>query len=212
MRKLGYVLLGLLVGIGSTVVAAQVTVDPSKSLLEVCKQLISPQEAPKPETPSPTPPLPTNASEKQINAYVTGYSYWDNTPPGSADISHPVIHGSAGGTGTFADPITLAVGHSITNGKDTLDYPAGTKFYLPFLHKYVIVEDSCGDGSSPQNGPCHTGYQGNAWIDVYVGKGSSSKSADTCMDKLTDVHSVIINPVSTYPVVTGEIASNCTLY
>lgn len=164
-------------------------------------------------TPVPTPtPNPSTPGELAINAYVTGYSYWDNTPPGSADISNPVIHGSAGGVGTYQDPITLAVGHSISNGRDTLDYPAGTKFYFPFLKKYVIVEDSCGDGGSPQNGPCHTGYQGHVWIDVYVGKGASKASSDNCMDKITEVHQVIKDPLSTYPVVVGEIAANCTTY
>lgn len=173
------------------------------------------QEAPRTQqatTTVPTVPTPPNSQEKTLNAYVTGYSYWDNTPAGSTDISNGVIHSKAGGTGTFSDPITLAVGHSITGGKDVLDYPAGTKFYFPFLKKYVIVEDTCGDSSTPQNGPCHTGYKGNVWIDVYIGKGASNSTADACMDKITEVHQVIQNPVSTYPVVSGDIAANCTVY
>ncbi len=115
--------------------------------------------------------------ETSLVAYVTGYSYWDNTPAGSTDISHGVIHSKAGGTGTYSDPITLAVGHSIVGGKDILDYPAGTKFYISYLKKYAIVEDTCGDGNSPQNGPCHTGYQGHPWVDLYVdGQNTSSRS------------------------------------
>lgn len=165
---------------------------------------------PPPQAPSTLPP--TSTGETRFDAYITGYSYYDNTPPGSADISHPVIHSKAGGTGTYADPITLAVGHSLTGGKDTLDYPAGTKFYIPGLRRYVIVEDTCGDGGSPQNGPCHTGYQGHPWLDVWVGKGASKSASDACMDKITEVHTVIQNPLSTYSVVTGDIAANCTLY
>lgn len=171
-----------------------------------------PVVTPTPPTPpvSQTPPVvPVNGSEKSLQAYTTGYSYWDNTPPGSADISNSVIHQKAGGTGTYADPITLAVGHSISGSTDTLDYPAGTRFYFPFLKKYVIVEDTCGDGNSPQNGPCHTGYQGKVWLDVYVGKGSSKASSDACMDAITEVHTVIQNPASTYPTVAGDIASGC---
>jgi hypothetical protein len=141
-----------------------------------------------------------------MKAYVTGYSYWDNTPAGTAEISHGVIHSKAGGTGTYSDPITLAVGHAITGGKDVLDYPAGTKFYLPYLQKYAIVEDTCGDGNAPQNGPCHTGYKGNVWIDVYVdGKGVSRSSSDNCMDDITGVHNIIKDPDASHTVRAGSI-------
>lgn len=163
---------------------------------------------PMPTTTVPVPPV-ESMNERTLTMYVTGYSYWDNTPAGSAEISHPVIHQKAGGTGTFADPITVAVGHSISGGTDTLDYAAGTRFYIPNLRKYFIVEDSCGDGSKPQNGPCHTGYKGNPWIDVYVGKGSSNSAANKCMNQITDLHTVIINPKATYPVVVGDIADTC---
>lgn len=170
-----------------------------------------------PAPPSPTPPSPvpvppiSDVGEDTFLAYVTGYSYWDNTPPGSTEISDPVIHPAAGGTGTYQDPITLAVGHSITGGKDSLDYAAGTRFYLPFLKKYAIVEDTCGDGSKPQNGPCHTGFQGHPWIDLYVGKGASKAQSDSCMDALTDIHPVIKHPLSTYPVLVGEVANGCKI-
>lgn len=168
---------------------------------------IPPVVVPPVQTPNP----PVNG-EKSFQAYLTGYSFWDNTPPGSADISNPVIHSKAGGTGTFNDPITIAVGHSIINGKDILDYPAGTKFYIPNLHRYAIVEDTCGDGNSPQNGPCHTGHQGHPWLDIYVGKGASKQASDACMDSITEVHTIIQNPIATYPVVTGDISATCTQY
>jgi hypothetical protein len=152
---------------------------------------------------------PPSAGEITLSAYITGYSYWDNTPAGSAEISNPVIHQKAGGSGTYNDPITLAVGHSIIDGKDILDYPAGTKFYFPYLQKYVIVEDTCGDGRTPQNGPCHTGYQGHPWLDVYVdGQNVSQSSANNCMNSITDVHTVIQNPGSNYPVLAGSITGS----
>lgn len=159
----------------------------------------------------PTPPVGTS-QEVRFIAYTTGYSWYDNTPAGSAEISNPVIHQFAGGSGTYADPITVAVGHSIAGNKDTLDYAAGTRFYIPNLKRYFIVEDTCGDGNSPQNGPCHTGYQGHVWLDVYVGKGSSKSASDQCMDAITETHLVIQNPGSGYPVSTGDIAANCTQY
>lgn len=165
-------------------------------------------------TPTTTPTVPGtpvgNVNEVVLQAYTTGYGWPDNTPKGSADISNPVLHSSAGGSGTFADPITLAVGHSITNGKDTLDYPAGTKFYIPNLRKYFIVEDTCGDGNSPQNGPCHTGYQGHVWLDLWVG-GNASNQQQTlaCEDTITDIHTVIENPASNYAVVAVDVANGC---
>lgn len=174
----------------------------------------TPEVNPQPVTaPIPAPQNPSsNGSEKQILAYITGYSYYDNTPPGSTDISNGVLHSKAGGTGSFTDPITLAVGHVISGSKDTLDYAAGTRFYIPDLRRYFMVEDTCGDGNSPQSGPCHTGYQGHPWLDVYVGQGASKSASDACMDKITEIHEVLINPAPNYPVVVGDIASNCALY
>lgn len=163
-------------------------------------------------TPTPTP---STTSVQVIKAYITGYSWFDNTPPGSAAISYPVLHQTAGGTGTYADPITLAVGHSIINGQDIPDWPVGTRFYIPNLRRYFLVEDSCGDGSKPQNGPCHVGYPSGAstWFDVWVGgQGGSSSGANSCMDGITDIHTVIVNPVAGYPVVSGSIytSAGCT--
>lgn len=167
--------------------------------------VLAPVPAPVPVI-TQTPPVVSSGSETRINAYVTAYTYWDNTPAGSADISHPILHNKAGGMGTYADPITIAVGHSITGGKDILDYPAGTRMYIPTVRRYFIVEDTCGDGNTPQNGPCHSGYQGNPWIDIWIDGNSGTKSStNTCAENLTDVHAVIINPASSYAVVSGPV-------
>lgn len=181
--------------------------------------IVPPPEPPViPPPPPPTPP-PQNSNESYINAYTTAYTYWDNTPPGSADISNPIIHQKAGGTGTYADPITLAVGHSIINGNDILDYPAGTIFYIPNVRRYFIVEDTCGDGRTPQNGPCHTGYPNGTttWVDMWIdGQSGTSSSANACAEAVTDangeVHVIIENPASHYAVVPGPVFQNgsCT--
>jgi len=154
-------------------------------------------------------------SQQTINAYVTGYSYFDNTPPGSADLSNPVLHDEAGGTGTYADPITVAVGHSITGGQDVLDWPEGTRFYLPNLRRYFIVEDTCGDGSTPQDGPCHTGYPSSAttWLDIWIGgQGGSKSGSEACADAVTGTWTVLVNPASTYATVAGSVygSAGCT--
>lgn len=75
---------------------------------------------------SPAPAATTH------QAFVTFYGWYDNTPP-SAAIAYPVIHQTAGGTGTWSDPITYA--------SDTSETPAGTKIYVPRVQKYFIMED-----------------------------------------------------------------------
>ena len=157
-----------------------------------------------------TPSAPvSNSKEIRFSAYLTAYTYWDNTPPGSSVISNPVIHTTAGGSGAYSDPITVAVGHSIAGAVDALDYPAGTRFYVPNLRKYFIVEDTCGDGPTPQNGPCHTGYQGHPWLDLWIDGGSgTSAAANTCAEDITDIHTVIENPASNYAVTPGPVYDN----
>ena len=174
----------------------------------------------RPTTPTPTRTTTTTTTTAtttpitqgvDIEAYTTGYGWPDNTPPGGA-ISNPVIHQTAGGTGTYADPITLAVGHSITHGVDTLDHPAGTIFYIPNVRRYFIVEDTCGDGPTPQDEPCNIGYPAGttAWVDMWVGgEGAPTSAVEDCESFLTDTngvaHLIIENPVSDYVVVTGPL-------
>ncbi|MEK0164389.1 hypothetical protein VWZ88_05470 [Phaeobacter sp. JH20_36] len=153
-------------------------------------------------------------TEVRFEGYLTGYSYWDNTPPGSAAIARPVLRRQAGGTGTYNDPITIAVGHAIRRGRQTLDFPAGTRFYIERLRKYAIVEDVCGDGHQPQNGPCHTGKNGRPWLDIYIGgKRNSVRDTERCMNRLTGMQPIRLNPRRGYPVAQGEIsASGCQVF
>lgn len=149
-----------------------------------------------------------NSFETRIKAFVTGYTFWDNTPPGSSDISNPIIHKKAGGVGTYIDPITVAVGHSIIDGVGTLDYPAGTRFYIPNLRKYFIVEDTCGDGDTPQNGPCHTGYPegSTSWIDIWIdGATGGENETNKCAEAITGIYLIIKNPATNYKVVPGPV-------
>ena len=150
-------------------------------------------------------PGAASARETRFTAYLTGYGHHDNTPAGSR-ISDATIHATAGGTGIYRDPITLAVGHSIVNGKDILDIAADTRFYVPNLRKYFIVEDTCGDGGTPQNGPCHIGFQDHLWLDLWVGGATTSKTEMTaCQVSITGKHLVIRDPATDYAVVEGPI-------
>ena len=159
-------------------------------------------------TPKATASGSAPSTSRITKAYLTGYSYFDNTPPGSADISHPILHTTAGGTGTYADPITVAVGHSLTGAGDVLDWTAGTRFYVPNLRKYFVAEDTCGDGPDPQAGPCHVGYPAPAttWLDLWVGgKGGTAGGADACMNAITGVWSIVINPAAGLATASGGV-------
>ncbi|HEX4252675.1 MAG TPA: hypothetical protein VH008_32735 [Pseudonocardia sp.] len=135
------------------------------------------------------PPL-----SRVLRIWLTGYSWQDNTPPGSAIVSHPIVHPKAGGSGTYDDPITVAVPGS----KDDMTIPAGTRFYLPSVLRYVIVEDS---GASPA--PAGTDGHLDMWVD---GEGGSKSSSDTCMDRITSKSAVAIeNPAPNLPVLLGPI-------
>ncbi len=172
--------------------------------------------APTPSTPAPVTPTPPTSSTppavpRSAPYYLTGYSYWDNTPPGSADISHPVLHRQAGGIGTYDDPITVAVGHAIVNGQDIpLDVP-GTRYYLVAHRRYLIVEDTCGDGPRPQDGPCYRlpadlRGRATAWLDAWVdGQAAGRAVSDQCMADLTGVTPVVKNPPRGLPVTPGPL-------
>lgn len=150
----------------------------------------------------------TSATPSTKTMYVTGYTYYDNTPAGSAAISHPVRHKKAGGTGTWADPITVAVGHRYVRGRDVLDFARGSRFYLPYLDRYVIVEDTCGDGKHPERGPCHVHPRGTAaWLDIWIdGRGRGSTSATRCAERITGKHRVELNPSKKRKVSRGAVA------
>jgi hypothetical protein len=149
------------------------------------------EDAPKVRTPAAAP-----ASQgKQITIWLTGYSWQDNTPPGSSVVGEPILHKEAGGTGTFADPITVAVPG--VQGSTTLK--AGTKFYLPTVQRYVIAEDS---GAAPP--PSQTDTHLDMWID---GRDGTKAATDDCEDQFTGKVPGLVNPGPNMPVMAGPIFS-----
>lgn len=123
--------------------------------------------------------------------FTTGYTYWDNTPPGSAQIARPVVHDRAGGTGTWKDPITVAV----RSGR----FEFGTRFYLPELKKYFVVEDLCGACNDGRNGGAYTL---DLWVD---GSHLTSGGADQCASRVTRLQPAIEDPDSDLPVDRGPV-------
>ncbi len=146
-------------------------------------------------------PIVTPTPPRAVQAFITGYTWWDNSPPGSAAIARPVLHRTAAGVGTYADPITMAVGFTRPAGKVILDIPAGTRFYLPEMRKYFIVEDICG--------ACHrhsadVTYRLDIWLD---GRSLPRSSARSCAYRITGNQPVVRNPPSGLAVRAGAVCA-----
>jgi hypothetical protein len=71
-----------------------------------------------------------------VQAFMTLYGYADNSPPGTV-IAHPCLHSQAGGTGTYADPITFAT--------DVAELGWCQIIYVPYMERYFIHEDECSE-------------------------------------------------------------------
>jgi hypothetical protein len=156
------------------------------------------------------PPVQNPSSEIRFaNGYTTGYTWWDNNPPGSAAISDPVIHAVAGGNGTYADPITVAVDFKGSTGT-VHQFAPGTIFYIPNLRAYFIAEDTTVEYQSvntaahvdPTLGPSNPHL--DLWSD---GRTKTSGQADACVQSFTNTGILIIqNPQSNYAVIAGTLA------
>lgn len=152
----------------------------------------APSASPSP-SPSPSPTPKAAPPAKRITIELTGYSFADNTPPGSSLVCCSVVHKVAAGQGTFDDPITVAVPGV---GGTGMLFPAGTKFYLPTVKRYVIVEDS---GASRYALP-HL----DMWVD---GRGSTPTAVESCMSAITGQVPAEMNPPPGRPVLAGPISS-----
>ncbi|HEY4458626.1 MAG TPA: hypothetical protein VGN81_30215 [Pseudonocardiaceae bacterium] len=136
---------------------------------------------------------PTSTSK---SFYVTLYGWPDNSPPGAAiaypkSDGNPTLHNTAGGTGTYSNPITYAT--------DKSELAVGTKVYYSYLKRYFIMEDDCVECD-------HDWNNGKAHIDLWIGgKGGSSSKVIDCEDALTRTGTVIVNPPSNEPVDTTPL-------
>lgn len=122
-----------------------------------------PDAAPAPPPPAATeaPPAPPPPPAKYVKHDVTFYGWADNSPPG-AGIRYPKVHPTAGGTGTYDDPLTFAT--------DAGEFAPGTILYLPYIEKYIVMEDSCTKCTSDWKA-------GVAHIDVWMTSSDSFPSA-----------------------------------
>jgi hypothetical protein len=154
------------------------------------------QSQSQPQSQAPAGSSGGSPGSKQLTIWLTGYSWQDNTPPGSSKVGEPVLHQQADGQGTFADPITVAVpGH-----QGDMAWKPGTKFYLPTVQRYVIVEDS-GAADPPDGTDTH--------LDMWIGGQDGTKQAtDDCENQLTGKVPAQVNPPDGLPVMAGAIYAN----
>jgi hypothetical protein len=129
--------------------------------------------------PDSSPVADAGGSEAGVMRAVemTFYGWDDNSPPGAA-IAYPTIHTVAGGTGTYADPITYAT--------DKSELAPGTRVYAPVIEKYLVMEDDCGQ--------CDTDWGSMKWhIDVWMNSnGMETASAlYACEDQWTQTSTTI---------------------
>jgi 3D (Asp-Asp-Asp) domain-containing protein len=130
---------------------------------------------------------------------VTFYGWADNSPPGNAiaypkNGGFPTVHDAAGGTGTFADPITFAT--------DQAEIPIGTIIYIPFIEKYLVMEDDCTECDHDWSNGMHR------HVDVWMNSNGTANTADltACEDQWTeDSAAVEIDAPEGLPVTTSPL-------
>ncbi|KAH8433831.1 uncharacterized protein LDX57_011466 [Aspergillus melleus] len=118
----------------------------------------------------------------------TFYGYPDNDPPGP-DILYNCGRGnSAGGIGTYDDPLTFATG--------TGEFEECEIIYVPYLQKYLRNEDFCAT--------CDKNWEKGVWhIDVWTGSAIVNGAEDqvSCENTLTPSPlSIVRRPGQALPV------------
>jgi len=152
---------------------------------------------------------PAGAQATDVHAFMTLYGWVDNSPPGPV-IAHPCLHATAGGTGTYADPVTFAT--------DVSELGWCQVIYVPYMHRYFIHEDECSECDRDWNN-LHL-YR----FDMWAGGDAASRhkpgrrallrceSTWTNANSVTDPNnpSIVVDPPPGLPVTTAPIFSPTT--
>lgn len=145
-----------------------------------------------------SPSMAVAATPVNVTALTTWYGAKDNCPPGGA-IAYPVIHSQAGGTGTWADPITFAA--------DARVFAPGTIIYVPYAAKYFIMEDECQECIHDWN------KKRKYHVDLWMGPDTVTPGGDliACENAMTQSDVVIVvNASSALPVDPTPVFANNT--
>jgi len=130
---------------------------------------------------------------RSMYAGVQLSDWYDNGD--SATIAYPVLHKQAGGTGTYADPITFA--------STTKAFAPGAIVYVNYLQKYFIMEDDCGP-------TCANAYPRQTIVVLWInGRGVNPNAATNCEYSLDQTSAaVVINPPGNYIVSSAPLLSS----
>jgi hypothetical protein len=155
---------------------------------------------------------PTAAhAQTNVQAFMTLYGWADNSPPGPG-IANPCPgrSGVAGGTGTFADPVTFAT--------DVNELGWCRVIYVPYMKRYFIHEDECSECDANWNSS-HL-YRFDMWAggDANSTKKPEKRALRACESTWTRANSptdpnnptVWIDPPAGLPVTTAPIFSGPT--
>ena len=150
-----------------------------------------------------------SAQGTTVKAFMTLYGYADNSPPGTA-IAHPCLHRTAGGVGTYANPVTFAT--------DVNELGWCQIIYVPYMKRYFIHEDECSQCDTNWN-DSHL-YRFDMWAGGDAGsrrppeRGAlrACESTWTRADSVTDPANptIMIDPPAGLPVTTTPIFSGST--
>jgi ricin-type beta-trefoil lectin protein len=144
----------------------------------------------------------------RVDAYITYYGWYDNTPPGCATA---FSHGCAHGTGTYSNPITFA--------SDRREFPVGTIVYYPTVEKYFRMSDDCSECDADWQGKGPDGGPRLHHLDLWIGgKGGNERDVIRCEDALTQAlpngtplqTPVLLNPPAGLPTSTEPLFNTRT--
>jgi hypothetical protein len=148
-------------------------------------------------------------SPTNVKAFMTLYGWADNSPPGPG-IAHSCLHGSAGGVGTFSDPVTFAT--------DVNELGWCQVIYVPYMKRYFIHEDECSECDSDWT-RFHL-YRFDMWAggDANSRKAPEKRALRACESTWTRANAVndpanptvIVDPPSNLPVTTAPIFTGPT--
>jgi 3D (Asp-Asp-Asp) domain-containing protein len=159
-----------------------------------------------PVTPAPSAnpsSSPTSSPGGASKADILWYDYFQNGD--RCTVADPSVS-CAGGTGTYAKPITFAAPVS-----DNAAIPYGTRLYVPSIKKYFIRQDDCAAAA------CKNATTFTLWIG---GNRSDTASDMLACEKWLDTKyltnpatTIVLNPPSGEPVssgaIWGEAAGTC---
>jgi hypothetical protein len=132
-------------------------------------------------------PVAAPAIGGNVAVEVTFYGGLDNDPPASTEIAYPNgRHPAAGGTGTYADPVTVA--------SDPRALPPGTLLYEPRLRIYLVMEDDCAE--------CIIQWDHGRVGHIDIWTGTAGAGLQACEQALTpdDPVTIEVNPPPGRPV------------